>query len=202
MFMDVIKSHFKENTPIFRKEIISLFPQYSQIYVCKMIKEAVDSGELAHHSMGIYYIPTQTKFGISYITARDIMTKRYVGYDGRYYGIFSGLSLENGFGLTTQMPATMEIVSNNESSKRREIKIDGMKYIVSKSRVEIDEDNMNVYMLLELFNSYPEESLSEEVKKTIDDFIKEYDISREDIINMSAYFPKKAIKKMAKEGVI
>ena len=121
MFIEKLKEKFGVDTPIFTKEIIDLFPNYTKAYVFRLIKNAINNNLLCYDSYGVYYIPNNSIFGLSSISVEDIIIKRYVQKDNDVFGIISGLQLLNSFGVTTQVAAVIEVVSNNESSKYREI---------------------------------------------------------------------------------
>lgn len=55
--------------------------------------------------------------------------------------------------LTTQVPTTIEIVTNNETMWVREIKMKNRSIILKKSRIPIIKENVDVYTILELFTN-------------------------------------------------
>ncbi|MCD8203515.1 MAG: hypothetical protein LUB56_00045 [Coprobacillus sp.] len=204
IFINRIKENFKINTPIFRKEIEALFKEYSSIYTYQLIKKAVDQGLLIHYSMGIYYLPSDLPFnlGKSSISPRDVLVKEFIEYEDEVYGIYSGLALQNSFSLTSQVPATIEVVSNKESSKGREIIINERHFIVRKSRAEITSDNVFTYTLLELFTINNGIPFNESGVSMVNSYIKEHDITKEKILSLANYFPSRTLKNMLYMGVI
>ncbi len=201
-FIETLKKNFEVNVPIFRTEIRALFPEYSSIYVYQLIKRAVEVGELVHFSMGIYFLPAQSDDEPSTILARDVMVKRFIEYNNSRYGIYSGETLKNLFNCSMQVPATLEIVSNNESSNGREIIVDGMHYIVHKSRTEITNENYHTYTLLQLFTDTYGDSIGERGLEEVDRYIKNNNITREDILSLAKYFPARTMKNMLLQGVL
>ena len=117
MFIDRLKTKFNTNEPIFTNEILEMFSEYSKAYVFRLIKKAENEGEIINFAAGVYYIPTKSIIGTSTITVEDVINKKYIGYKDDVYGVYSGLNLQNMFSITTQMPNTIEIVSNNESMR-------------------------------------------------------------------------------------
>lgn len=132
----------------------------------------------------------------------NVISLRYLQWNGEVFGVYSGLKLQNIFSQTTQVPNIYEIVSNNESSKRREIKIDGRTFILRKSRFKINKDNANAYMIIEFFNNLKEEKINEFGKKRIIKFIKEKNISEKQLINTALRFPSKALKNLIMSGIL
>ena len=152
MLVERLKTKFNTNEPIFTNEILEMFSEYSRAYVFRLIDKAEKKGEIINFDTGIYFIPTKSIIGISTITAEDVVKKKYVGYKDDVYGVYSGLNLQNMFSLTTQMPNTIEIVSNNESMRCRRIMIDGRTIILRKSRCKIDRSNAQAYTVLLLLS--------------------------------------------------
>lgn len=98
-----------------------------------------------------------------------LLKKKYLSYKDEQFGIYSGLTLQNRMRLTTQMPMVLEITSNNESSRKREIYIKGRRFIIRKSKCEITKDNVNEYTILQLIhdtnnNGYKENKIKEAVR--------------------------------------
>lgn len=78
---------------------------------------------------------------------------KYIEKDGKINGFYMGLSALNRYGLTTQVPNTTEICTNNETSKLRNVKIGNMSVTLRKSRTEITNENVDILSFLELMNS-------------------------------------------------
>lgn len=64
------------------------------------------------------------------------------------------------------MPNTLEIITNNEVTRKRTVDINGTKFILRKSKFEITKDNYPYYTILELF-------LELGVNPKLDDFVKQ-----------------------------
>ncbi len=204
MFIKRIKDNFKVNTPIFRKEIEILFKEYSPIYTYQLIKKACDLNLLVHYSMGIYYLPTELPFnlGQSTISPRDILVKEFIECENEVFGIYTGLALQNSFGLTSQVPSLISVTSNKESSRGREIIINDEHYMVSKSRTNITSSNVYAYTLLELFTISNGIPMNERGMVNVNLFIKEHDITREDLLDLAKYFPSRTLKNLLIYGLL
>lgn len=202
MFAERVKSSFAVNEPIYTEEIIGLFPDYSRPQIFRFIKEAEEKNEIVNFAKGIYYIPRKTFIGLSTITADTVIARRYLKWNDEVFGIYGGLKLQNMFSVTTQVPNIYEIVSNNESAKRREVKMDGRTFILRKSRFEINRDNANAYMIIELFNDLNGEKIDEFAKKRLIDFMRERGVTKEQLINIAMKFPAKALKNLMGSNIL
>ena len=203
MFIETLKKHFKENEPIFTNEILDIFNEYSRGYVFRLIDIYVYQDKLIKFSNGIYYLPKKTIVGTSTITVEDVIKKKYLKYKQDTYGIYSGLSLQNMFSLSTQIPNTIEIVTNKEATRCRKITIDKMNIILRKSRCKINKKNANAYTVLQLFTEIENVNVLDVIAKAnIKDFIKNNNISNEDLFSLAAYFPAKTTKNLMCSGVI
>jgi len=195
MFIEELKEKYNVNEPILIGEILDEFRDYSRSYVFKLIKKAEENEELINFCSGVYYIPTKNILGVSSISIEDVIEKKYISSNDKTFGIYSGLKLQNIFNLTTQMPNTIEIITNNESMRKREIEIKGRKIILRKSKVDITNDNVNEYMILQLMTEAGDR-ICEEVKKRIQKYIKENEIDYQKTISLASFFPSKAIKNL------
>ena len=201
MFIDKLQAKYEPNEPIFINEILDEFSEYSRGYVFKLIKKAEEKEELVNFSTGVYFIPTKTILGLSTITTEDVVEKKYISSKNETFGIYSGLQLQNMFNLTTQMPNTIEVVTNNESMRKREIEINGRRVILRKSKVNITKDNVNEYMLLQLMTEIGS-NINEISRERIKNFINRSNIEYKIIIKLASHFPSKAIKNLIISGVL
>ena len=203
MFTETLLREFDLNTPIFAEEIITLFDTLSRAYVFRLIGQAVSDGTLNCFSRGVYYLPKKTFFGTSSICSEMVAEKKYIKNSDSVYGIYAGLNLLNQFGFTTQVPNVIEIVTNNEATRKRKISIEGRTFILRKSRCEITKENYPTYTLFQLFADMNESDMIDGFsRKLISDYIAENSISGKELMAMAVHFPASTIKKMMKSGVI
>ena len=203
MFVNEIKRKFNINEPIFTEELMELFSQYSRPYVFRIINEMEKTNELVRYTKGVYFIPKKTFFGLSTITADSVVEKRYLKELNNVYGIYSGLKLLNLFSITTQVPNVVEIVTNNETMRCREIEVNGRKFILRKSRFEIDKNNADMYMLLQVFNDLDAKTkLDDFAQRRLTSFIKEKGINLSKLLNLAMKFPAKTMKNLIGSGLL
>ena len=101
-----LKNKFRENEPIFIKEILEEFNDYSRARVFQIIKKFEEQKELIRFDTGIYYIPKKTRFGLSNISVEQVIRKKYISYKNDVYGIYGGITLKTKYLLSYQVPVT------------------------------------------------------------------------------------------------
>lgn len=67
--------------------------------------------------------------------------------------------------ITTQMPNVLEIYTNNESSKVREVTVGSQRVVLRRARVEINRDNVPILAFLELMNDITPNMLDDDKKE-------------------------------------
>ncbi len=150
----------------------------------------------------MYYIPKMTSLGKSRLSAKKVYEKKYICNEKKVYGFYAGLILENAIGLTTQVPNIVEIVTNNEGSRRREVMVGKQKVRLRKSNVKITERNARILQFLDLMNRIDLKNLPEESKDKLKSFVKEKKLKREEVFLYVTKFPSRTAKNMIKSGVI
>lgn len=204
MFIEKLSKNFDINEPIFTEEILSLFKEYSRAQVFRYIDKAKNNKELIQFTKGVYYIPTITFWGdLSMITTDSVIEKKYLRNSNQVYGVYSGIKLLNLFSVTTQMGATIEIVTNNETTRCRHIDINGRKFILRKSRCKITKKNYAAYTILQLFNDFDDQDkLDDYSYKSIIEYINNYKVEKEQLLELSMQFPARTIKKLIGSGIL
>ncbi|MCD8201551.1 MAG: hypothetical protein LUD47_05755 [Clostridia bacterium] len=199
---ETLREKFRYDEPIFTYEILELYPQYTESYVFRLIKEAEDEGGLKRMCSGVYYVPIMTKVGLSLICPDDVVTKRYMRSNGKVYGIYGGIALQNLFSVTNQMTITPEIITNNTSSNYKEIFLKGRKFFLCKSRTEITKENEGLYCILQLFTERNGLKVGEDAKQRIKYYMKDKKITKSALVEFARFFPPSTLKNLLYGGVV
>lgn len=203
MFEDKINKIFNKNEPIFIEEILEAIQDYSRAYTFRQIKKMEQTGSIVRFTQGVYYLPNETEFGKPVISIDDIVKKKYIQDKGETFGVYSGLVLQNMFGVTTQVPNVLEIVTNKESTRCRKITLEGREFILRKARVNITKENANAYMILQLFSEIKDASyMDERGIKTIRSYMKKTKVTNKDLFKLVDVFPAKTVKNLMLSGVL
>lgn len=203
MFIERLKKKYRPGKPIFTEDILLLFPEFTKAYIFRLLKKAESNGELIRFSRGVYCIPKKSFFGYSTISSGMVANDKYIGDGNNVIGLYSGLSLLNQFAISTQVPNVIEIVTNNETTRKRLVEINGMKFIIRKSRFEITKDNYNYYTILQLFLELGiNPSLDDFSKQRIKEYISSNNMDQNRLIKYAMFFPAQAIKNLLGSEVL
>lgn len=145
MDLKSIIDKYLNGEPIFIDEI----PCKSKNYLRQELKRYTDNGVLTRLYNGVYYKRYKTVLG----TEGKVSIDKYV--DKSYLnnfkdGFYTGLTLANMYGFTSQNPAIIEVSSNKATTKQRKQCIEGYTIIVYKPVCEIDEENFSALQFLDL----------------------------------------------------
>ncbi len=202
MINEVLKEKYNNNEPIFTREILSLFPSYSRQYINEKLNEEVNKGEIISYKKGVYYLPKISMLGESHLSFTSVIEKKYISDGDSIYGFYSGLTLLNSLGLTSQMAHKREIVSSKEHSKKRVISYKGYEYTLRKARCEITKENIYAYIILEVFTITSDDEIKGEGLGNIKEYINEHHVSRDDINKLVPSFPAKVARRLLLSEVL
>ena len=193
MLTNYILNNYKELEPIFVSDLTK--ENISKSALTQQLGTLCRKGILSKYDNGIYYIPKASRLlNIDMKPTADLVARyKYISDGKTLKGYYSGHTFANQIGLTTQVPRVIEIVSNNTSVKYREVEIGKSSFVVRKSLVSINEDNVYVLQLLDLLKNidfyldgdfaeakpkvYAFISFHHITKKKIDMYIRDYPIS-------------------------
>lgn len=194
MLLEYLQENYKENEPIFVSDINL---PVTDTNLRQMFKVLCDSGKIYRYDTGIYYMKgnSRLKNGTA-VSAGEVAKYKYISRNNEINGYYSGYTFANQLGLTTQVPYTVEIVSNSASAICREVNIKNQKIMLRKPRTEINKDNVKVLQLLDLLKDieqYADDGIDSAVE-TIVSYISENKIMRETVDKYISLFPDRVYK--------
>ena len=195
-----ILQQYGTNEPIFSSEIN--FQDYSRPWIYRQLNKLCEEGKLIRYEKGIYYVPTETPFGKSLLNPRKVIERKYISQGEETIGYYSGIAFQNQLRLTTQMPNVIEIYTNNETTRVRDVYVGKQKVLLRKARTKITTANSDVLSFLELMNDLNPDGLDVEKKAIITKFVTDRKISRKDITAYAPVFPDKALRTLIESEVI
>ena len=197
---DKLLTTYGTNEPILSNEIE--YEGYSRPWLYKELNRLCESGQLVRYEKGIYYIPVQTPLGSSVLNPGKVIEKKYIRNTSGTIGYYSGATFLNRLGLSSQMPNTIEIYTNNETAKVREVTVGKQKVILRKARTPINADNAAIQSFLELMNAVPASFFDDERRALTTQFIVQNNITRKAITQYAPAFPDRAMRTMIESEVI
>ena len=203
----MLKTYLMENygysEPIFLNDLS--IEGLSENAVRQSVKRLVASGFLERYDNGIYYIPKHGGLlGKSYLDPSMVIIRKYVENQSDKYGYITGLSFANQLGLTTQMPAVIEIVTNRESTNVRMLMVGNQKVRVKKSSISVSEDNAELLQLLDAIGQaerYTELTIEETIDILIT-YIRKKKFTKGQLSDVSSALTGATAKKMIEWGMI
>lgn len=194
MLLEYLQKNYKVNEPIFVSDIDL---PVTDTNLRQMFKVLCDSGQIYRYETGIYYMKgnTRLKGGVS-LSASKVARYKYIARKDQVNGYYSGYTFANLLGLTTQVPYTIEIVSNCASAKCREVSVKNQKIILRRPRTQINKENVDVLQLLDLlkdFEQYVDEDMAA-ATYIISSYIKKIGMKRSDVDEYITLFPDRVYK--------
>lgn len=129
------------------------------------------------------------------MSADEVARYKYISRNNQINGYYSGYTFANQIGLTTQVPFTIEIVSNYSSAKYREISLKNQKIILRKPRTQITNENCNILQFLDLLKDLEmyADDISDAAKR-LSAYAKELRLCRTEIDEYIGFFPERIYK--------
>lgn len=195
MLYEYLIANYKPNEPIFLSDV--KLPNINNNNLRQMFKLLCDSHKIKRYDTGIYYIPTPSRLkGGTTLSPTTVATYKYISRHGKIDGYYSGYTFANQLGITTQVPYTLEIVSNHSNSKYREIILNGQRLILRKPKVEITKDNYQILQFLDLLKDIDlyADDLNETCRQTLISYITKTNMIKSEINHYIKEYPDKIYK--------
>lgn len=165
MLKEYLEKTYGYNEPILISEIKleSLNDNALRQYFKRMVK----SGDLVRFDTGVYYLPKASRLlKKTYLDPIKVITRKYIENGTKTYGYFCGVYFFNQLGLTTQMPATIEVVTDKESTKGRYVTVGSQNVRLKRPAMQITKDNALLLQFLDAVSTaekYAELPVSETI---------------------------------------
>lgn len=188
---------YGEGEPVLAEDVLRLYPGISRQAVYKKIDAAIGAGELERYGRGVYYVPRRTRLGKARPSAESVLRRRWlVDADGNAVGYVTGAALANEAGLTEQVPAVVEVATNAESTRVREVAGFGgwRKVVLRRPRTEVDDGNVDALRFLDLITAEPVMALGDAAIAALGRLAEK--AGRSKIYECAAAYPAKTSKKL------
>ena len=202
MLYEYLKENYEPGEPIFSGDIE--LPGLSEENLRYHFKKLTDDGIISRFEAGVYYFPKMDIFGEKMsLSAETVAIHKYIQRRGRRVGYYSGYTLANRMGLSTQVPFTIEITSNYAPALVRELTIKNRKYIIRRPIAEVTEENVAVLQFLDCLKDI--EKCAEEnmdvCGKILSKYAKQNNITKKKIDEFIEEYPVKIYKAIYETGV-
>lgn len=203
MLKTYLMENYGYNEPIFLNDLA--IEGLSDNAVRQSVKRLVASGFLERYDNGIYYIPKRDGLlGKSYLDPSMVIMRRYVQNKSEIYGYLTGISFANQLGLTTQMPAVIEIVTNREASNGRMITVGSQRVRIKKPAITVSDSNAELLQLLDTIGQAEKytELTKEETVETLISYMRKKRFTKEQLSEVSSVLTGATAKKLIEWGMI
>lgn len=203
MLKSYLLENYGYNEPIFLNDL--KIEGLSENAVRQSVKRLVAKGFLERYDNGIYYIPKAG--GLlekSYLNPLLVIMRKYVRNKYETYGYITGMYFANQLGLTTQMPAIVEIVTNKEATNGRTITVGNQKVRIKKSPIIVSDNNVKLLQFLDgvsQVEKYTELSMIETIDR-MQSYIKVMNFTKAQLSEVSSKLTGTTAKKIIEWGMI
>ena len=196
MLKTYLMENYGYNEPIFLSDLA--IEEMSENAVRQSVKRLVASGFLERYDNGIYYIPKcGGLLGKSYLDPSIVIMRKYVQNKSEIYGYVTGISFANQLGLTTQMPAVIEVVTNREATNGRMITVGSQRVRIKKPAITVSDSNADLLQLLDTIGQaekYTELTIEETIE-TLLSYMRKKRFTKEQLSEVSAVLTGATAKK-------
>lgn len=203
MLKSYLIENYGYNEPIFLNELS--VDGMSENAIRQSVKRLVAGGFLERYDNGIYYIPKRNDLlGKSYLDPSVVVMRKYVKSKDEIYGYVTGISFANQLGLTTQMPAVIEVVTNREATNGRLVTVGNQRVRIKKPTIFVSESNAELLQFLDGVSQaekYTELSI-EETRDVLRAYVRRMCFTKEQLAEVSPVLTGATAKRLIEWGMI
>ena len=203
MLKTYLLENYGYNEPILLNDLV--VEGLSENAVRQSVKRLVASGFLERYDKGIYYIPKRGGLlAKSYLDPSVVIMRKYVQNKSEIYGYVTGISFANQLGLTTQMPAVIEVVTNREATNGRMITVGSQRVRIKKPAITVSDSNAELLQLLDTIGQaekYSELTIEETIE-TLLAYMRKKRFTKEQLSEVSSVLTGATAKKLIEWGMI
>lgn len=203
MLKEYLEKTYGYNEPIFISDI--QLEGMNDNALRQYFKRMTKSGVLERFDTGVYYLPRASRLlKKSYLDPMKVIIRKYIKSDSEVYGYFSGATFANKIGLTTQMPAVLEIVTEKEATKGRAVSVGTQSVRLKRPAVSVTSENAGLLQFLDLVAQAEKYSeLSEaETRACLQNYARKQAYGRELLFQVLPAVTGSTAKKLIKQGII
>ena len=195
MVYSYLKNNYKEGEPVFLTDI--QIDGMSEENLRYHLKSLTDQGLINRFDSGIYYLPKKSLLDEPVkISAETVTMHKYINRRGKSVGYYSGYTLANRLGISSQVPFKEEITSNYAPAVVREIVVGNRRYILRRPVVPVTEENIYVLQLLDCLKDIEKSSEIDprECGKILTQYAEKHHITKAMVDKYIGHYPLKVFK--------
>ena len=203
MLKEYLEKTYGYNEPIFISEI--QLDGINDNALRQYFKRMLKSGDLARFDTGVYYLPKASRLlKKSYLDPMKVIMRKYIQSTTERYGYFAGATFANQIGLTTQMPATLEIITSKESTKGRTVTVGSQSVRLKRPATAITSENAGLLQFLDGVSQAEKYSeLSDtETGALLKNYAKQQNYSKNLLFDVLPGITGSAAKKLIEWGIV
>lgn len=201
MLYDYLIENYKPNEPIFVSDVDL---PVSDSNLRQMFKTLCDTGKIKRFDNGIYYIPKKSilKNGVP-LAADEVAVAKYIFKKGKVDGFYSGYTFANQLGISTQVPYVKEIVSNNASTRVKEVTVRNKRILLRRARTPINNENYVVLQFMDLLKDLEQyyDIGFDEVCERLRRYVRDENITKAQVDKYIGEYPDKIYKNIYRTGI-
>ena len=203
MLKEYLEKTYGYNEPILISEI--KLENLTDNALRQYFKRMVKSGDLVRFDTGVYYLPKASRLlKKTYLDPLKVLTRKYTENGTDTYGYFSGAYFSNQLGLTTQMPAVIEIVTDKEATKGRTITVGGQNVRLKRPIMQITKENVLLLQFLDTVSTtekYAELS-QEKMTALLKQYLRKNSFTQKQLAEVLPSVTAQTAKKLIEWGLI
>lgn len=203
MLKEYLEKTYGYNEPILISEIKleSLNDNALRQYFKRMVK----SGDLVRFDTGVYYLPKASRLlKKTYLDPLKVLTRKYIENGTDTYGYFSGAYFSNQLGLTTQMPAVIEIVTDKEATKGRTVTVGSQNVRLKRPVMQITKQNALLLQFLDTVSTAEKyaELPRQEMTALLKQYLRKNSFTQKQLAEVLPSVTAQTAKKLIEWGLI
>lgn len=196
-FEQYLYQNYPTNTPIYVENLN--FNNTKKSTIRNLLTRMYKEGKIDRYDAGIYYFPKKNALGKSQLDDLELISDLYIENNGEVYGFPIKATLMEQWGILGQDKGQLHIATNNTSITRI-IQVGKKRVHLYKKPYKITIENRPIFTILELTDNLMAFELKT-VENSVEKYINEHMITKEDIVENSRFFKRDCLSKMIKAGI-
>lgn len=205
--IEYLENVYGYDTPIFLKDV--RIGRKSKTAIKEAFYRETKKGTITRESNGIYSLKRKDDEFPYSVSFEKIVEQRFICdapasspvKDFFRIGYYSGLTFLNQIGISQQVPAVLEITTNNTKSIKRYYYATGRTAILRKPKTKINYFNYQILQFLDMFSYVSLEEIKKN-KELLIKYIRKNGFTKRDFTTYISFYKDNTLKKIVEGGLI